>query len=275
MIRKRHEWGPHSEDIVIIPKVKAAGITDVALPKHLGNTEPIRAYPLDLHRQEDGNDKGKGVDKRGEDTGDEDLQPYKEDLMNGSMDQDNDQSLAFGGALTGFANHGEDVLEVMQISAFMSNSKCLELGRCFFDQVPKTVTKMMKRVDDFIKSEEFYRSTQLPRGEFPEKGQGTSYRQQPSQLGCPNKLAIRMILANRTPTLQLHLCTPHVGTPKKENLDRYCDYHGEKGHYTNDCYQLKKQLEAALEYEKLSHLVKDVRQRGNARGRQQGSVMPL
>ncbi|GJY76408.1 reverse transcriptase domain-containing protein [Tanacetum coccineum] len=62
-----------------------------------------------------------------------------------------------------------------------------------------------------------------------------------------------------------------VGTPKKENLDRYCDYHREKEHYTNDCYQLKRQLEAALESGKLSHLVKDVRQRGNNRGRQQGN----
>nr|GEW97375.1 reverse transcriptase domain-containing protein [Tanacetum cinerariifolium] len=47
-----------------------------------------------------------------------------------------------------------------------------------------------------------------------------------------------------------------VGTPKKESLDKYYDYHGEKGHYTNDCYQLKRRLEAALGSEMLSHLVK-------------------
>ncbi|GJT85221.1 hypothetical protein Tco_1066938 [Tanacetum coccineum] len=64
----------------------------------------------------------------------------------------------------------------MQISAFMSNSKCPELARRFSDQVPKTVTEMMKKVDDFLKSEEAYKSTELPRGEFPEKGQRTSYR---------------------------------------------------------------------------------------------------
>ncbi|GKD99403.1 hypothetical protein Tco_1387387 [Tanacetum coccineum] len=62
-----------------------------------------------------------------------------------------------------------------------------------------------------------------------------------------------------------------IGTPKIENLDRYCDYHGEKGHYTNDYYQLKRQLEAVLELEKLNHLVKDVRQRGNNWGRQAGN----
>nr|GFB34938.1 reverse transcriptase domain-containing protein [Tanacetum cinerariifolium] len=51
-------------------------------------------------------------------------------------------------------------------------------------------------------------------------------------------------------------------TLRKENLDRYCDYHKEKGHYINDCYKLKRQLEADLESGKLNHLVKDVRQRG-------------
>ncbi|GJT66877.1 hypothetical protein Tco_1018357 [Tanacetum coccineum] len=46
------------------------------------------------------------------------------------------------------------------------------------------------------------------------------------------------------------------------NTDRYCDYHQEKGHYINDCIQLRKQLEMALEPGKLNHLVKDVRRRG-------------
>ncbi|GJT29858.1 hypothetical protein Tco_0910133 [Tanacetum coccineum] len=71
---------------------------------------------------------------------------------------------------------GKDVLEVMHISAFMSTSKCPELAMRFFDQVPKTVTEMMKRVDDFVKFEEAFKSTELPKGEFSEKGQGMSYR---------------------------------------------------------------------------------------------------
>nr|GEU29639.1 reverse transcriptase domain-containing protein [Tanacetum cinerariifolium] len=61
--------------------------------------------------------------------------------------------------------------------------------------------------------------------------------------------------------LQLPLCPPMIETPKKENLDRHCEYHGDKGHRTNDCYQLRRQLEATLEFGKL-------RQRENARGRQ-------
>ncbi|GKB58158.1 hypothetical protein Tco_0914344 [Tanacetum coccineum] len=60
---------------------------------------------------------------------------------------------------------------------------------------------------------------------------------------------------------------PMVNPQRGGNSDRYCDYHQEKGHYTNDCIRLKNQLEIALESGKLNHLVKDVRQRsrGNQR----------
>ncbi|GKF99470.1 hypothetical protein Tco_0298253 [Tanacetum coccineum] len=66
----------------------------------------------------------------------------------------------------------QDVPEVMQISDFMSNSKLAELASRLSDQVPKTVIEMMKKVDDFIKSKNVYRSTELLRGESPEKGLG-------------------------------------------------------------------------------------------------------
>nr|GEZ63284.1 reverse transcriptase domain-containing protein [Tanacetum cinerariifolium] len=69
----------------------------------------------------------------------------------------------------------KDVPKVMQVAAFMSKSKYHELARRFFDYVPKMVTEMMKRPNDFIKYKEFYRSTKLPRSEFPERGQGVSY----------------------------------------------------------------------------------------------------
>ncbi|GJS24958.1 reverse transcriptase domain-containing protein [Tanacetum coccineum] len=69
------------------------------------------------------------------------------------------------------------------------------------------------------------------------------------------------ILATET-QLRLPAPRPMINPLRSGNTDRYCDYHQEKGHYTNDCIQLRKQLEMALESGKLNHLVKDVRQRG-------------
>ncbi|GJS31334.1 hypothetical protein Tco_0491954 [Tanacetum coccineum] len=179
----------------------------------------------------------------------------------------------------------QGVPEVMRISSFMSNSKCPELARCFADQVPQTVTEMMKRVDDFVKSEEAYKNT-LPKGEHLVKGKGTSYKGTghlarvmvadtkgwnttiPTVLGTTIS---HMFLHGHTTgaiegdtghrALTLATSVPlMVGTPKKENLDKFYDYQEEKGHYTNDCYQLKRKVDAALESGKLSYLVKDVRQ---------------
>ncbi|GKF51002.1 hypothetical protein Tco_0147469, partial [Tanacetum coccineum] len=52
------------------------------------------------------------------------------------------------------------------------------------------------------------------------------------------------------------------------NMDRFCDNHQDKGHHTNDCHHLRRQLEASLESSKLKHLIRDARQRG--RGKQRG-----
>ncbi|GJV30963.1 reverse transcriptase domain-containing protein [Tanacetum coccineum] len=212
------------------------------------------------------------------------------------------------------------VLEVMKISSFMDAHKCPELAKRFSDKVPKTVDEMMTRLDDFVRSEEAFASTELPKGEMSEaskkpigltsmredrfnrggygvdrrrnEGRNTfnardglvlyrvpapyqAHRDQGSQhpkssLSSLTKLP-KEILATE-PQLNLQPPRPMQLPPKKENQDRYCDYHGEKGHYTNDCFQLRRQLEMALESGKLNHLIKDVRQRGrgNAKGRDAG-----
>ena len=47
---------------------------------------------------------------------------------------------------------------------------------------------------------------------------------------------------------QLRLPTPSPlrGRPSRENMNKYCDYHGEKGHLTNECHNLKEQLKKAM-----------------------------
>ncbi|GJX43164.1 hypothetical protein Tco_0259840 [Tanacetum coccineum] len=62
---------------------------------------------------------------------------------------------------------------------------------------------------------------------------------------------------------------PLIGIIEKQNLNKFCHYHGDRGHNTNDCYHLKKQLEEVTTSGKLAYLVKDIR-RGNQRNRSQG-----
>ncbi|GKE40158.1 hypothetical protein Tco_1463563, partial [Tanacetum coccineum] len=109
----------------------------------------------------------------------------------------------------------------------------------------RTVTEMMKRVDNFIKSKEVYKSTELPRGEFPEKGQGAPSRENKPPRVENNHLNLesltkrsKEILATEL-QLQLPPCPP--------------------------------MLEIILESGKLSHIVKDVKQRVSAKGRHHGN----
>ncbi|GJT60849.1 hypothetical protein Tco_1004382 [Tanacetum coccineum] len=90
----------------------------------------------------------------------------------------------------------EGVLKVMHILAFMTNSKCPELALHFADRVPRTVTEMMQRVDDFVKSEEAYKSTELPKGEQPERGHGTSFRGgRPLRWGHGNIVSVFILMS--------------------------------------------------------------------------------
>nr|GEV70145.1 reverse transcriptase domain-containing protein [Tanacetum cinerariifolium] len=203
------------------------------------------------------------------------------------------------------------VPEVMKISSFMDSVKSPEIAKRFSDKFPTTVNEMMERLDDFVRSEEAYASTKLPKGETreshrkislppngrdiwprPRKSRRDDYRNRhrerdtyranklrgdrapyPPPRGEYNRRAIpilsldsltkrpKEILATET-HLRLSIPRPMLNPLRSGNTDWYYDYYQEKGHYTNGCIQLRKQLERALESGKLNHLVKDVRRGG-------------
>nr|GEW84605.1 hypothetical protein [Tanacetum cinerariifolium] len=180
------------------------------------------------------------------------------------------------------------VSKVMKISSFMDSVKSHELAKRFLDKVPATVNKMMERLDDFVRSKESYASTELPKGEIGEDEFRNNYRGRDAYrankarddrapyppprgeynrrvtpvltLNCLTKHP-KEILAIET-QLRLPVPRPMLNPLRSRNADRYCDYNQKKGHCTNDCMQLRKKLEMALESRKLNHLMKDVRQRG-------------
>ncbi|GJS41869.1 reverse transcriptase domain-containing protein [Tanacetum coccineum] len=180
-----------------------------------------------------------------------------------------------------------DVPVVMQISSFVNNSKCSELARRSTElpkgehqekniggpsrgaRPPRQGYGKHQRTDNFHNRQNDQYLPYIPARSNNRRFDGR--RQEVYNVGLESlRKQPKEILATE-PQLQLPPCPLMMGTPRKENLDRYCDYHGEKGHYTNDYHKLKKQLEAALESGKLNHLLKDVRQRSNGRGRGPGN----
>ncbi|GJZ06976.1 hypothetical protein Tco_0540769 [Tanacetum coccineum] len=46
---------------------------------------------------------------------------------------------------------------------------------------------------------------------------------------------------------------------EKRSSNKFCDFHNDKGHNTDECMQLKKQIEELVRAGKLSHLIKEIK----------------
>ncbi|GKA66944.1 hypothetical protein Tco_0766752, partial [Tanacetum coccineum] len=156
------------------------------------------------------------------------------------------------------------VPEVMKISSFTDAHKCPKLAKRYSDKVPRTMDEMMTRVDDFVRSEEAFASTELPKGEASEALKKSS--------GLVSRREDRFHRGGYGADRQRNEGRSAFNI--KEGLVPYCTqapYQAprDQGYHHP---RLKRQLEISLESGKLNHLIKDVRQRGrgNAKGRDAG-----
>nr|GEX36258.1 reverse transcriptase domain-containing protein [Tanacetum cinerariifolium] len=166
--------------------------------------------------------------------------------------------------------HG--ALEVMKISSFMDAHKCLELAKRYSDKVPKMTNEMMTRLDDFVRQKKPSLARCYQKGKRREHPGGQWFQSAKGRIGSiwedtglideetKEETCSTLGTGWHQPQLNLQPPRPTQLPPKKENQDKYYDYHEEKGHYTNDCFQLRRQLEMALESGKLNHLIKDAPQ---------------
>ncbi|GJY48468.1 hypothetical protein Tco_0438424 [Tanacetum coccineum] len=83
----------------------------------------------------------------------------------------------------------------------------------------------------------------------------------------PEKRQDRFALLTKTPKEILALDKgkfkppPPMTTPvEKRNASKFCEFHGEVGHTTDECMHLKWQIKEMLKAGKLSHLIKELKQ---------------
>nr|GEW93441.1 reverse transcriptase domain-containing protein [Tanacetum cinerariifolium] len=107
-----------------------------------------------------------------------------------------------------------------------------ELAKKLNDKISKTVDEMFERLGHLSK---------VGRQQGRPRSVGTcapySRRETFAPLIKTPKEIIAMESVNFPPP------PPLIGTSEKQNVNKFCDYHGDKGNNTNDCYHLKKQIE--------------------------------
>nr|GEV47399.1 reverse transcriptase domain-containing protein [Tanacetum cinerariifolium] len=168
--------------------------------------------------------------------------------------------------------------ECMRMSGFMHRVNNPELTKRLNEHVPKTMEEMMITTTVFIRGEatvaskkkchtswrthdQSKRQTPEKRSDFwghPREGRGSSRF-------TPLTRTPKEILAAEAGKFQP---PPPMVTPvEKRSSNKFYEFHNYKGHSTDECMQLKKQIEELVRAGKLSHLIKEIKH-----GRDQSKV---
>ncbi|GKA08711.1 reverse transcriptase domain-containing protein [Tanacetum coccineum] len=186
----------------------------------------------------------------------------------------------FNSTLTGNARVWFDDLPAESIDSYDDLKKAflknyLQQKKCIKD--PIKIHKIKQRdgesTEDFVKRGEVAASNHERKKSFPPwKQQEGSQKQNFKKGGFwiqqrPKRKQDRFTLLIKTPKEIFALdkgkfkALPPMTTPvEKRNHAKFCEFHGEVGHNTDECMHLKKQIEEMLKAGKLSHLIKELKQ---------------
>nr|GEW42310.1 reverse transcriptase domain-containing protein [Tanacetum cinerariifolium] len=132
----------------------------------------------------------------------------------------------------------------MKISGFMHGITNPELIKRLHDKIPKSMDEMMSVTIVFLRGE----------GKFSERTKdGTKTRQiHPTYKNTKEILALDKGMFKPP--------SPMTTPVEKRNAVKFYEFFGEVGHTTDECMHLKRQIEKMLNAEKLSHLIKELKQ---------------
>nr|GEU29808.1 reverse transcriptase domain-containing protein [Tanacetum cinerariifolium] len=160
--------------------------------------------------------------------------------------------------------------ECMRISGFMHWVNNPELTKRPNEHVPKTMEEMMITTTAFIRGEAV--ATNKKKGQTSWKAQDQSKRKtsdkssdfrghsregRGSNRFTPLTRTPKEILAAESGKFQPP--PPMVTLVEKKSNNKFCDFHNDKGHITDECMQLKKQIKELVRAGKLSHLIKEIK----------------
>ncbi|GJU99663.1 reverse transcriptase domain-containing protein [Tanacetum coccineum] len=165
--------------------------------------------------------------------------------------------------------------ECMRISGFVHGITNPELIKRLHDKIPKTVDEMMRVTTSFLRGEVAASNHERKKTFPPWKQHEGSQKQNFKKGGFQNQQRSerkhdRFSLLTKTPKEIFALdkgkfkAPPPMTTPvEKRNHAKFCEFHGEVGHNTDECMHLKKQIEEMLKAGKLPHLIKELKQKSN------------
>ncbi|GJQ93740.1 reverse transcriptase domain-containing protein [Tanacetum coccineum] len=143
------------------------------------------------------------------------------------------------------------------------------------NQIPKSLEEMMSVTTAFLRGEVAAANQSKKKVPPAWKHHETSHR--PNFDKRPNfkrqhkstRRQDRFTPLTKTPkeilameTVKFKAQPPMTGPTENMNKNKFCEFHGDKGHITDKCIHLRKLVEEAVKSGQLSHLVKEIKQGG-------------
>ncbi|GJV44989.1 reverse transcriptase domain-containing protein [Tanacetum coccineum] len=162
--------------------------------------------------------------------------------------------------------------ECMKISGFMHGITNPELIKRLHDKIQKSVDEMMRVTTSFLRGEVAASNRERKKSFSSWKQQEANQKQNFKKGGFRNQQRSerkqdRFALLTKTSKEIFTLdkgkfkAPPPMTTPvEKRNANKFCEFHGEVGHNTDEYMHLRKQIEEMLKAGKLSHLIKEIKQ---------------
>ena len=168
--------------------------------------------------------------------------------------------------------HVKGAPEVLKISGFIHGINNPELIKRVHGNIPRSVDEMMKATMSFLRGEVAAKNQERRK---PSSSWGQSHGSQKQNFRKGgfkgeqrlNRRLDRFTILSKSPKEILALekakfkPPPPMTTPvEKRNVNKFCDFHGEVGHNTDECIHLKRQIEELIKSGKLSHVIKELKQ---------------
>ncbi|GKC69316.1 reverse transcriptase domain-containing protein [Tanacetum coccineum] len=162
--------------------------------------------------------------------------------------------------------------ECMRISGFVHGITNLELIKRFHEKIPKIVDEIMQVATSFLQGQEAASNQERKKAPQAWRHQEGGHRQNFKKGGGfrsqhkTEKIPDRFTLLTKTPKEILALekgkfknPPPMTTSVEKRNANKFCEFHREVGHNTDECNHLRKQIEDMLKAGKLSHIIRELK----------------
>ncbi|GKE27815.1 hypothetical protein Tco_1443199 [Tanacetum coccineum] len=172
--------------------------------------------------------------------------------------------------------HVNGAPECMRISRFMHGITNPDLIKRLNDNIPKSIDEMMSMTTAFLQGEVAVANQSGKKAPPAWKHHEASHK--PSfdkridfkNWHKSNKRQDRFMPLIKTPkevlameTVKFKALPPMTGPAENQNKNKFCEFHGDKGHSTDECIHMRKQIKEAVKSGQLSHLIKELKQRAN------------